>query len=228
MKGKNSMSSDVYHGKTDDRRYTGEQADITYNLKRCIHAQQCIHRLSTVFDNKRRPWIDANQASADAIVEVVMTCPSGALHVTRKDGGAEEIAPTQNTITLWKDGPLQLQGDLTIQGAHTDVSGETRATLCRCGESKNKPFCDNSHKDIAFVAEDSAPPIAFVVTENDGALTITAEANGPLGVQGQCTIYATTGEVLYQGNETWLCRCGGSSNKPFCDGTHKRKGFVAE
>jgi CDGSH-type Zn-finger protein/uncharacterized Fe-S cluster protein YjdI len=222
------MSSDVYHGKIDDRRYTGDQADITYNLKRCIHAQECIHRLSTVFDNKRRPWIDASQAAPDAIQEVVALCPSGALHLDRKDGGENERQLTQNTITLWKDGPLQLRGNLTIQGAHTEVVGETRATLCRCGESHNKPFCDNSHKDVAFIAEDSAAPITLIPTDNDGTLTITAEPNGPLGVMGQCAIYAATGEVLYQGTETWLCRCGGSANKPFCDGTHKRKGFVAE
>ena len=87
------MTDTPYTGQADDRRYSGEQADITYSLKRCIHAEECIHRLSAVFDPKKRPWIQADGASADDLVAMVTHCPSGALHVERKDGGVPEAPP---------------------------------------------------------------------------------------------------------------------------------------
>ena len=57
--------------------------------------------------------------------------------------------------------------------------------------------------------------------------TITAQANGPLEVDGACTVLNSSGEVVKEGNKVYLCRCGHSANKPMCDGSHKREGFVA-
>lgn len=145
--------ADKYTGVADDRRYTGEDVDITYSLKRCIHAKACINRLSEVFDTKKRPWINADGAAADGVAEMIPLCPSGALHYERKDGGAAEATPTENTIVIWKNGPLQVTGDMSIQGATVAMDSETRVTLCRCGSSQNKPFCDGSHHKIEFKAE---------------------------------------------------------------------------
>jgi CDGSH-type Zn-finger protein/uncharacterized Fe-S cluster protein YjdI len=223
------VSQDKYTGKAQDRRYTGQDADITYSLKRCIHAKRCVDHLSQVFDNHKRPWINADGAAAEDVARVVATCPSGALHFERKDGGAEEATPDENVITLWADGPLQFHGDLEIHGTTVDIDQETRATLCRCGASSYKPFCDNSHLNIAFSAADPQrpdPPPAVAVY--GGRLKITATANGPLHVEGNMAIYNAAGELIFAGNDTWLCRCGGSGNKPFCDGTHNRSGFRAE
>ncbi|MBK9122160.1 MAG: CDGSH iron-sulfur domain-containing protein [Chloroflexi bacterium] len=219
---------EAYRGRADDRRFRGTQADITYSLKRCVHAQECVRRLSSVFDNQRRPWIDANGASADDVLEVVRHCPSGALHVDRHDGGPEESTPTANEGVLWANGPIQLTGDLHIVGAGVDVEGETRVTLCRCGQSKNKPFCDNSHKDIQFVAEEKPRPDVSPLTEREGRLTVTAHSRGPLQLSGPLELRGSDGSLQYAGNESWLCRCGGSSNKPFCDSTHRRNGFAAD
>ncbi len=49
--------------------------------------------------------------------------------------------------------------------------------------------------------------------------------NGPLEITGKFTITASDGSILNAPNPAYLCRCGGSSNKPFCDGTHNRNGF---
>lgn len=219
---------DKYTGRAQDRRYAGEAVDITYSLKRCIHAESCIRNLSTVFDPKRRPWIDANGAAADEVTRVVATCPSGALHVERKDGGAAEAPPAQNTIRLWQHGPLQFHGDLEIVGAVVELHDETRATLCRCGASHNKPFCDNSHHNSGFQADDPAAVTVQPIDPAGGKLKITVNPNGPFTVEGPMTILNAGGETIYTGTKTWLCRCGGSQKKPFCDSTHKKNGFQAE
>jgi uncharacterized Fe-S cluster protein YjdI len=57
------------------------------------------------------------------------------------------------------------------------------------------------------------------------AFEICPSENGPLLVSGGVRIVDADGTVLYEGERAALCRCGGSSNKPFCDGTHRTNGF---
>ena len=217
-----------YTGKADDRRYNGDDIDITYSLKRCIHAAECVNKLASVWDKNKRPWINANGAAADEIATVVHLCPSGALHYERKDGGAEEPTPAENRIILWHNGPLQVMGDLTLVGATVALEHETRATLCRCGASENKPFCDNAHKKINFEAGVTETVKVDEHAPLDGQVTITPTANGSLLVEGNFRIETEDGNVIFTGSKTWLCRCGSSSSKPFCDGTHKKNNFQAE
>ncbi|MGB2954159.1 MAG: (4Fe-4S)-binding protein [Gaiellaceae bacterium] len=54
---------------------------------------------------------------------------------------------------------------------------------------------------------------------------LRASSNGPLLVSGGVRILDAEGSVLYEGEKAALCRCGGSGNKPFCDGTHEKIGF---
>jgi len=217
-----------YTGKDSDRRYEGETVDITFNLKRCIHAQECVKRLNEVFDTKKRPWIQPDNASADAAADVIHRCPSGALHYDRKDGGEAEPIPTENTMVTWAKGPIQFTGDLEIRSKGVEIEQETRATLCRCGESKNKPFCDNSHNDIDFVPEDPAAIEINPDVASGGKLKIEAYHQGPLGVHGAMTIKDAEGNILHQGEESYLCRCGASKNKPFCDGSHHGINFEVD
>lgn len=221
--------SEKYTGQAQDRRYTGTDVDITYNLKRCIHAEFCITRLAQVFDRQKRPWISADGAPVDDVAAVNQLCPSGALHYQRKDGGSPEPVPTANTIIVWKDGPLQVIADLILNGATVALEAETRATLCRCGASQNKPFCDNTHKQIGFSAQETAPlPNRPETAVTGGRLTVTATPNGPFVIEGNLEIRDEAGNTLYVGSKTELCRCGGSRSKPFCDGTHETIGFRAE
>ena len=55
-----------------------------------------------------------------------------------------------------------------------------------------------------------------------------AVRNGPLKIEGSLEIVSGTGATLAKTAKTFLCRCGHSSNKPFCDGTHAKVGFVAD
>jgi CDGSH-type Zn-finger protein/uncharacterized Fe-S cluster protein YjdI len=219
----------TYTGRDQDRVYSGENADITYSLRRCIHAKECVNRLSTVFNLDQRPWIQVGATNGDVLADTVERCPSGALHHFRKDGGAAEATPQANRITLWPNGPIQVSGDLRITAAGVDIADETRATLCRCGASQNKPFCDNSHLKTGY----SAAPASSERAEagpiiEGGTLHIDAAANGPLRITGNVRILEADGTEIFAGDTVALCRCGSSANKPFCDGTHLTYGFQAE
>ncbi len=212
-------------------KYTGEEIDVTYDARRCIHAAECIKRLHTVFDTSKRPWVQPNNDSADNAAATILTCPSGALHYVPRDGREAEPIPAQNTISLSRNGPLILRGDFTIvNGAGDIVVHDTRATLCRCGQSANKPFCDNSHNSASgFEAPATInEPQTITHSADGGELRIETTTNGPLHITGNFTVLNGRGEPISQGSEEWFCRCGGSANKPFCDSSHSRIGFIAE
>ena len=209
------------------RSYEGKDIVVTFNSRRCIHAEECVHGLPAVFDPNRRPWIDSDQASADELAEVVLRCPTGALQFTRKDGGAEESIPDQNAITIDPDGPLYVYGNVEITLPDGSVHTDTRVALCRCGATKNQPFCDNSHKDIAFKDPGHFQQVKLKPQEDDtgGPLKIQPARNRPLLVQGPLELVGA--EASAHGSQAALCRCGKSGNKPFCDGTHNKIGFSA-
>jgi CDGSH-type Zn-finger protein/uncharacterized Fe-S cluster protein YjdI len=204
---------------------TGNSATIEFDGRLCIHARRCVLSQPGVFKaNVEGSWIDPDAASGEALLQVALNCPSGAIHISRHDGGADEADPRVNTITVRENGPLAINAEIVLAGAPIG----TRATLCRCGESKNKPYCDGSHVAAQFTATGEPPTAASAALANrDGALTITPYANGPLGVAGAVEIISGTGRTIDRVEMTALCRCGHSARKPFCDGTHARVGFTA-
>lgn len=210
------------------RSYEGEDITVTFSLRRCIHAEECVHGLPGVFDPKRRPWIDPDQASADALAEVVSRCPTGALQFTRTDGVVEEAIPGQNTVSIDPDGPLYIHGNIEVTLPDGSVHTDTRVALCRCGATENKPFCDNSHTKIEFKDPGRFQQVKVRPQQADagGLLKVQPARNGPLLVQGPFELVDSEERVL--GSQAALCRCGGSSNKPFCDGMHNKIGFASE
>jgi CDGSH-type Zn-finger protein len=168
------------------------------------------------------PWIHPDAIPVDSLVEISHACPSGAIRYRRKDGKADEAAPPVNLVSIREAGPYAVRGDLQIAGQAAGF----RATLCRCGASKNKPYCDSSHHEIGFSASGEPPTgKADMLEVRDGPLSIEPQADGPLQVRGNLEITSGTGRVVSRLVQAKLCRCGGSSNKPFCDGTHARIGF---
>lgn len=139
--------------------------------------------------------------------------------------------PHSNTIRLTKDGPLYLTGELEVLGPDGEtVRRETRLVLCRCGLSRNKPLCDNSHRKN-FSDPGALGKGGFKKLENcrkDGPVRITLADNGPLIFDGPVEIIDATGENRRSGGKTALCRCGASENKPFCDGRHRQAGFKSD
>jgi uncharacterized Fe-S cluster protein YjdI/CDGSH-type Zn-finger protein len=133
------------------KEYASDDVVVIWEPAFCIHAANCLAGLPDVFDAGRRPWVEPDLASADEIAEVVMTCPTGALHFRRLDGGADEPVPTETTAQVRPNGPLYLTGNIRIEDASGHLIREdTRVALCRCGGSQNKPFCDGSHRVIGF------------------------------------------------------------------------------
>src|SRR5512136_2297648 len=132
-------------------QYLSDDITVQWNAQRCIHVAECLRRLGVVFDTRRVPWVLPAAAAADEIAETIGHCPSGALHFTRHDGGSEEIADDVNTVTMRVNGPLFVRGDIVLTDEHGEmVLRDTRMALCRCGASRHKPFCDNSHLEIDF------------------------------------------------------------------------------
>jgi hypothetical protein len=105
--------------------------------------------LPQVFDAERRPWIDAAAAAADDVEAAVDGCPSGALRLRRLDGRARP-APTEVEVRAMPNGPLLVRGAIRITQPDGSVEEVPRAAFCRCGNSKNKPFCDGSHRAAGF------------------------------------------------------------------------------
>lgn len=207
------------------KSYTGEHIDVTFDTARCIHAAECVRGLPAVFDTAKRPWIRPDGASADAIIQIVERCPSGALQYTHHAGAAEH-PDAANTVTVRANGPLYVRGDVTLRTAEGELHlTDTRMALCRCGHSNNKPFCDNSHRDAEFSDVGAVKDKVVEGFAPGGPLTITPNRNASLQVEGAVELIGAGGAGRAQAEKTWLCRCGGSANKPFCDGTHKRNGF---
>jgi uncharacterized Fe-S cluster protein YjdI/CDGSH-type Zn-finger protein len=133
------------------RVYADDRIEVHWEPRLCIHVQSCIGGLPQVFDAQSRPWIHVEAADADRIAETVATCPTGALHFRRLDGGTQEEGPKETTVVPRPNGPLFLRGRIRIEDAEGNLIREdTRVALCRCGGSANKPFCDGTHRTNGF------------------------------------------------------------------------------
>ena len=210
-------------------KYPGKSAEVSWHGRLCIHIGECGRAQGDLFIGGRKPWCQPDVASDDEVEEVILRCPSGALTVEFADGSRTEAADPVNTVQVAYNGPLFVRGDLHIEGAPEDASGlRFRAALCRCGQSKNKPFCDNSHEDAVFRDYGAVGKTGDLGAAEGGPLQVTPAQDGPLLLKGNVTITSGSGRESWKGNQVALCRCGSSKNKPFCDGQHKQIGFKGD
>ena len=148
---------------------------------------------------------------------------------TKRAPGQNRAGPLTviaTTVYVQPDGPYIVTGHFRLhaRGAPRD---DASVVLCRCGRSSNKPYCDGTHTRIGFVDAGVLPGDAesngSIVA---GALVITPRPNGPLKCAGSMKVSGAGGRIR-QSYDICLCRCGGSATKPFCDGTHRKIGFVS-
>jgi CDGSH-type Zn-finger protein/uncharacterized Fe-S cluster protein YjdI len=216
-------------------RVSGRELDIGFDSQRCIHARHCVLQAPSVFKaNTPGAWIFPDTMRAAALVAVAEQCPSGAITYRRRDGQPDEAAPPVNLLRVRENGPYAVHAPLVVAGRDDGF----RATLCRCGASHNKPYCDGSHAHAndghGFAASgEPATETSEALAARDGALQVTPLRNGPLQVRGNLEITSGTGRTIAKiglpnADEARLCRCGHSRRKPFCDGSHVGAGFVAD
>ena len=210
--------------------YRADAIDVTYDKVRCIHVGACIRALPRVFDPGSRPWVIAGNSTADRIAAAVEQCPSGSLKYIRKDGGPAEAPSAGNAVLVSRSGPLFVRGQLELVAPDGTVKQETRLTLCRCGASAHKPYCDNAHLRARFQDEGKRIPATSLDGDGvdaSGPLRIEPAQGGPLLMTGNMRVLDATGTSAGVTDEAAFCRCGHSGTKPFCDGSHARTGFAS-
>jgi CDGSH-type Zn-finger protein len=135
------------------------------------------------------------------------------------------------TITTLPNGPLLVRGPVELvdrEGTPFDTDGATEISLCRCGQSAGKPFCDRSHARTGFREPGIARDLAQRPGERAGSgCRIVVNSNGALRLEGDFVLLDSAGTSYGLGGRPSiaLCRCGGSKDRPFCDGRHEVVGF---
>jgi CDGSH-type Zn-finger protein len=135
------------------KNYVGKEITIHDNRRICSHAAECVNNLSSVFKFNARPWINPDSARTEEIIDTIRKCPSGALSYSIN--GIEYRDPNEREplVTVSKDGPYSITGGIDLIGDNIQwAEGATKEhyTLCRCGASSNKPFCDGMHRTVSF------------------------------------------------------------------------------
>ncbi|MFI6509813.1 CDGSH iron-sulfur domain-containing protein [Streptosporangium sp. NPDC050855] len=157
-----------FSGDKDPRRvpghregHEGVQITVLDDRGLCAHSGFCTDRLPTVFRQGREPFVAPSGGRMDEIVRAVRTCPSGALGYAI-DG--QEPAPQrrETVVEISRDGPYRITGGIPLTGDDgrpepRDAGASTEHySLCRCGRSRNKPFCSGMHHDVGF----TDPPLS--------------------------------------------------------------------
>ena len=145
------FSSAQSEDRVEDRRDSYEGAEITIHDNRgiCVHCGHCTDELPSVFRFGETPWIHPNAASKDEIVAMVRTCPSGSLSYT-VDGVDQADPERAPTIFAVENGPYVVTGaPELVDTSFGDGASTEHFALCGCGGSKNKPFCDGTHRQKA-------------------------------------------------------------------------------
>ncbi len=131
-------------------RYAGAKITVLDNRALCAHAGVCTDNLKAVFRYGEEPWIAPDAASVEKVIETIRKCPSGALSYAID--GAEAAPPKRlPAVEVTDNGPYAVTGGVELSDAKWgEGASRERYALCRCGMSKNKPFCDGSHWDAKF------------------------------------------------------------------------------
>ena len=139
--------------------FSNGEITVYWRPNLCIHSANCVIGLPGVFNNKKRPLINIHAAGSKEIMKVIDTCPSRALvyhknpkYISSKAKKNGSKRPKFARIQLLKDGPLLIKGNFILRDvAKKKIKIEKQIiSLCRCGSSKRKPFCDGSHITVGF------------------------------------------------------------------------------
>lgn len=140
------------------KQYKNDEITIVWNPDLCTHVAYCFTELPEVFDPSERPWIKPKGASTEKIIEQIKKCPTGALTFFYNN----QVSPTEDAepeieiqpsvkIDIVKNGPAVINGkvEYLINVKDKKIVKE-KAFLCRCGKSRNLPWCDGQHLHHKF------------------------------------------------------------------------------
>ncbi|SFC78623.1 CDGSH iron-sulfur domain-containing protein [Tropicimonas isoalkanivorans] len=140
-------------GKDRVLSYDGREVTVFFNPRICGHVYECGRTAPEVFDSEQRPWVQPDNGTLEQIEAAVRACPSGALRMARTEI-PEHRLPDRAQITVEEDGPYWVEG--VAPPVPLDAEGATAAkyVLCRCGMSGNKPYCDGTHHNKGWKADE--------------------------------------------------------------------------
>ncbi len=139
--------------------YVGKEITIHDDRGICSHAGYCTGELPKVFRMGEDPWVDPNAEPAGKIIETIRKCPSGALSYTI-NGVKHTDFHDKPELKVNKDMPYWVRGHINLNDPD-DPEIEEHYALCRCGKSKNKPFCSGQHYYVNFRDNGMINPIRF-------------------------------------------------------------------
>lgn len=133
--------------------YEAEGVVVTFDPNVCIHSAVCLSSLPAVFDVSEKRWIRPERATAAEVAAAVAKCPSGALRAVQPGVAPIKAAASAGTeVTVKPNGPLLVKGGVRVTKENGDVVEKETCAFCRCGGTKNAPFCDGTHNRIGFTS----------------------------------------------------------------------------
>ncbi len=136
------------------KQYSNQQITLDWKPNLCIHSKKCWLELGSVFNPHEKPWIKMDGATTEEIIQQINNCPSGALSFNHNN--QEKMSETPQAefeMKIVPNGPILCQGNVTVTLPDgTTKVHEGKVSLCRCGASANKPYCDGKHREIGFEA----------------------------------------------------------------------------
>jgi len=143
----------------------------------------------------------------------------------QKHQGPPRLLEIPNEALITNAGPINLTGNITLVKEDGSIIYANHVSLCRCGNSANKPICDERHLDAEFLNSGRMQEAADAQhAERPCKITIACIKDGPLTFRGRLRLHNSLGQEVVKQRGS-LCRCGHSASKPFCDGSHEKVGF---
>ena len=148
----------------NNREYKNDEITVYWRPAKCTHVTTCFNELIEVFDPSKRPWVNMKGASTEEIIRVVDLCPTGALKWKwNKDieAGTDDEAKNEQKemseepkteIRVMPNGPLVIKGEFILKGKDgKELKRMKMVSICRCGHSRNMPYCDGMHRKMGFI-----------------------------------------------------------------------------
>lgn len=147
------------------KEYKTNELTIFWKPNICIHAAICVQSLPNVYRPKESPWINAENASTEELMEQINGCPSGALSFTLNNDS--KIINTKKETEIMENSKVAGKTPIMV-----DLEKGKNYAWCACGRSANQPWCDGSHKGTGIT------PTVFKVEENKKAAMCMCKQTG--------------------------------------------------